>query len=154
MALHLRTRDGLLRIRVRKHPNPEQLVTDDDQLELEFPDDYANNSLYGQVPELALFWAVKGEALYKVILAAPMGWESAHELSTWYGWVEIHAPAVRTLNWPLPDVMTRGATSQPVELDDLDDAVEPVDGLLDDLDDAVEPLINPDDEEEAPGEAS
>jgi hypothetical protein len=140
LALHLLTRDNLLRIRIRKHPNPDQLVTDDEQLELEFPDDYGDNSLYGQVPELALFWIVKGEGLYKVILAAPVGWENAQELSTWYGWVEVHAPAVRTLQWPLPGAVPQAGPSQSVELDDLDDAVEP--------------LVNPDDEEEAPGDAS
>jgi hypothetical protein len=150
LSLHLWTRDGLLRIRVRKLPNQEQGITDDDQLELEFPDDYVENSLFGQVPELALFWVVRGEALYKVILAAPVGWDSVPLLSTWYGWVEIHAPAVRTLTWPLPGMLPQGGASVSVALDDLDDAVEP----LDDLDDAVEPLFNPDGEEEAPGNAS
>jgi hypothetical protein len=141
MALHLITRDDLLRIRTRKLPDPEQPVPTDEQLELQYPDDWANTSLFGQVPELALFWAVKGEALYRVILAAPVGWEDEASLTTWYGAVEIKAPAVRTLLWPLPGKPTRpaqAAMSQP-----------------DDLDDVIRPQVKPDTEEdEVPGNAS
>jgi hypothetical protein len=120
MALHLLTWDNLLRIRTRKMPDPEQPVPADDQLELDFPDDYAATSLYGQVPELALFWAVKGEALYRVVLAAPAGWDDEASLSTWYGAAEVHAPAVRTLVWPLSDQPTAPG---PRDQDDLDDVV-------------------------------
>jgi hypothetical protein len=140
MSLHLLTRDNLLRIRTRKLPDPEQPVPDEDQLELEFPDDYADNSLLGQVPDLALFWAVKGEALYRVVLAAPAGWDDEASLCTWYGAVEVHAPAVRTLLWPVPGMPTTSAkrpVSQP-----------------DDLADLIHPLDKQDTEEEAPGDAS
>jgi hypothetical protein len=140
MALHLMTRNGLLRIRTRKLPDSELRVAGEDQLELEFPDDYADTSLFGEVPELALFWAVKGDALYRVILAAPVGWEDEASLSTWYGAVELHAPAVRTLIWPPPGRPTRATP------DDADKA--------DDLDDLIVPQPKPDTEEEAPGDVS
>ena len=141
MALHLITRDDLLRIRTRKLPDPEQRVPVEEQLELEFPDSYADTSLFGQVPELALFWAVKGEALYRVILAAPMGWDDETSLSTWYGAVEVHPPAVRTLLQPPPGMSTKATRSEAVQVDDLDGEVLP--------------LVKPEDEEkETPGDAS
>lgn len=135
MALHLVTRDELLRIRIRKMPDPEQPVPADDQLEL-FPDEYADVSLFGEVPELALFWAVKGEALYRAVLAAPAGWDDEASLCTWYGAVELHASAVRTLVWPSTGTTGGGAA------------------MVDDLDDLIVPQLRPKDEEEAPGEAS
>jgi hypothetical protein len=138
MALHLLTHDDLLRIRTRKLPDPEQRVPDADQLELEFPDDYADNSLFGPVPELALFWAVKGEALYRVILAAPMGWEEGL-LSTWYGAVELHPPLVRTL--------VRPSSRRPgAGMGDRSDKT-------DDMDDLIRPTQKPDKQQETPGDA-
>jgi hypothetical protein len=134
MALHLVTRDELLRIRIRKMPDPEQPVPADEQLEL-FPDDYAEVSLFGEIPELALFWAVKGEALYRAVLAAPAGWEDEVSLTTWHGAVELHTPAVRTLIRPTASTSASGAA------------------VADDLDDLIVPQLGPEDEEEAPGEA-
>lgn len=124
MALFLLTRDGLLRIRIRKLPDPELRAPDADQLELEFPGDYADTSLFGQVPELALFWAVKGEALYRVILAAPEGWDDEASLSSWFGAVEVHAPAIRTLAWPPPDRPIK-VVARAEDTDDLDDVIHP-----------------------------
>jgi hypothetical protein len=137
LSLQLWTRDNLLRIRARKAPDPEQPVPQEEQLELDLPDDYASNSLYGQVPELALFWAVKGEALYRVILAAPFGWDDEVSLSTWYGAVEVPAPAEPSLVWPPPDRPTR--------------AESPED---DDLEDLIQRQDDDDRPEEAPGDAS
>jgi len=146
MGLHLMTRNDLLRIRTRKLPDPEQRVPDAEQLELEFPDDYAENSLYGQVPELALLWAVKGEALYRLVLAAPVGFDDEVSLSTWYGAVEIRPPATRTLLWPPPGAATPTPRHGISNVDDLDD-----------LDDLIQRQVNPDEEkkrEEGPGDAS
>ena len=134
MALHLVTRDELLRIRIRKMPDSEQPVSADEQLEL-FPDDYTEVSLFGEIPELALFWAVKGEALYRAVLAAPAGWEDEVSLTTWYGAVELHAPAVRTLIWPITGTSDGGAAA------------------ADDLDDLIVPQLGPEEEQEASGEA-
>jgi hypothetical protein len=138
MALHLFTHDNLLRIRTRKLPDPEQWVPDEDQLELEFPDNYADNSLFGQVPELGLFWAVKGEALYRAILAAPMGWEEGL-LSTWYGAVELHPPKVRTLVRPSPKRPAVGEADGSYKTDDMDDLIRPT--------------SKPDKQQETPGDA-
>jgi hypothetical protein len=140
LGLHLVTRDSLLRVRIRKMPDPEQRVPAQEQLELElFPDGYADVSIFGAMPELALFWAVKGEALYRVVLAAPEGWDDEASLSTWYGAVELHAPAVRTLVWPDPaaanSIRADGAT------------------VADDLDDLIVPQ-RPEEGQEAPGDAS
>ncbi len=138
MSLHLITWDNLLRIRTRKLPDPEQRVLRDDQLELDLPEDYAETSLFGQVPELALFWAVKGEALYRVILAAPVGWDDEASLTTWYGAVEVRAPEVRTLIRPSP---ASPPAVTPVEIDDLDDVIQ------------RQPELH-DKDEEAPGHVS
>lgn len=141
MGLHLMTRDDLLRIRTRKLPNPEQQVPGAEQLELEFPEDYAENSLYGQVPELALLWAVKGEALYRLVLAAPEGFDDEDSLSAWYGAVEIRPPATRTLIWPPPGAPTPTPPRGPNDADDLDDLIQR--------------QVHPDEEDdEAPGDAS
>lgn len=142
MALHLLTRDDLLRIRVRKLPDPELPVPCMGLgLDLGLPDDYAEISLWGPLPELALFWAVKGEALYRVVLAAPVGWDEPL-LTTWYAAVEIQAPAVRRL--PLLQPPPSGS-SRPTE----DTISQP-----DDLDDLILPQEKPDTDEEAPGDAS
>ena len=118
LGVHLWTRDDLLRIRVRKMPAPETPVPLGDQLEL--PLDYAEETILGPFAELALLWAVKGDALYRVVLAAPDGWEDPVCLSTWHGAVEIPLPANRRLTWT-----TLQADQRPVDTDDLDDAVEP-----------------------------
>lgn len=141
LGLHLLTRDDLLRIRTRKLPDPEQQVPGEDQLELELPDDYAENSLFGEVPELALLWAVKGEALYRLVLAAPVGFEDEISLSTWYGAVEIRPPATRTLIWP--------PLGAPVP------ASHRVTADTDDMDDLIQRQVKPEEEEkELPGDAS
>jgi hypothetical protein len=120
LSLQLWTHDNLLRIRARKAPDPEQRVPQEEQLELDLPDDYASSSLYGQVPELALFWAVKGEALYRVILAASLGWDDEVSLSTWHAAAEVSAPAEPSLAWPPPD---RPTGTEPPEDDDLEDLI-------------------------------
>jgi hypothetical protein len=139
LGLHLLTRDDLLRIRVRKMPDPEQPVPSTDQLELFPSDDYVDMSLFGEVPELALFWAVEGEALYRAVLAAPAGWDDETQLCNWYGAVELQAPSIRTLNWPLADIADSRQVNEIEE---------------DDLDDEVQRIPRPEDEEEAPGDVS
>ena len=105
-------------------PDPEQPVPSYEQLELGlFPDDYAQVSLFGEMPELALFWAVKGEALYRIVLAAPEGWDDEADLCTWHGAVEVRVPVQRTLTWPLEDVSD--SVDVYVEEDDLDDEIQP-----------------------------
>jgi hypothetical protein len=135
LGLHLLTRDDLLRIRVRKMPDAEQPVPPVGDDEALFPDDYAVMSLFGEVPELALFWSAQGEALYRVVLAAPAGWDDDASLRAWYGAVELRSPAVRTLAWPPADTDASGTTD------------------ADDLDDVVRPQPRPGGEEEAPGDA-
>ena len=62
MALHLVTPDGLLRIRVRKLSDPELRVPAEEQLELDlFPDDYADQSLFGEEPT----WPCSGRSREK-----------------------------------------------------------------------------------------
>jgi hypothetical protein len=118
LSLHLWTRDDLLRIRVRKMPDPETPVPLGDQLELPF--DYAEETIFGPFAELALLWAVKGDALYRVVLAAPDGWDDPVCLSTWHGAVEVPLPATRRLTWTTLQVDQRQ-----IDTDDLDDAVGP-----------------------------
>jgi hypothetical protein len=140
LGLHLLTRDDLLRIRVRKMPDPELPVPDPNQLELDLgPMEVADEGLFGELPELALFWAVQGEALYRAVLALPAGWDDVTQLSTWYGAVELSAPAVRTLAWPIPGIA---------------DGSERADVEADDLDDVVERRVRHEDDKEAPGDAS
>ena len=120
LSLQLWTHDNLLRIRVCKAPDPEQWVPQEEQLELDLPDDYAGSSLYGQVPELALFWAVKGEALYRVILAAPLGWDDEVSLSTWHAAAEVGTCGT-LVGVPPPD---RPTGTEPPEDDDLEDLID------------------------------
>jgi hypothetical protein len=123
-TVHLLTRDDLLRIRIRKMPDPEPLVPSPEQLELDlFPDGYAKVSLVGELPELGLFWEVRGEALYRLVLAAPAGWDDDADLRNWHGAAEVHIPAQRTLAWPLDDVSD--GTGAYADEDDLDDQVQP-----------------------------
>jgi hypothetical protein len=145
MALHLFTRDELLRIRVRKLSDPEQPVPTPELLglEMDLPDDYAEESLFGPLPQLALFWAVKGEALYRVVLAAPVGWDDETSLRTWHAAVDIAAPAVRRLPLLRPVPSRPTWTTITVNLTNQDD-----------LDDLILPQDEPDTEEEAPGDAS
>jgi hypothetical protein len=136
LRLHLLTADGVLRIRVRKmRGDPEQPVPLESEPEL-FPVDYTSRwSLFGEMVDLALFWVVEGEALYRAVLAAPAGWDDDTSLCTWYGAVELHAPAARTLVWPLPDTNEVSSTAD-----------------ADDLDDVILPQARPGEEREAPGD--
>lgn len=100
-SVHLFTRDGSLRIRVRKMPNPEQ-PADDVQLQLPlFGENSPEGGLTDCRPELGLLWAVKGEALYRAVLAHPEGFEDEASLRKWHGAVNLAPPAVRTIVSPL-----------------------------------------------------
>lgn len=120
-SVHLFTRDASLMIRVRKMPDPEQ-AADDVQLQLPlFAENGPEGGLIDCRPELGLLWAVKGEALYRAVLAHPEGFDDEASLRRWHGAVNLDPPAVRTIVSPLGG--WAGAAAFPAGEEELDEQI-------------------------------